>query len=122
MQGTHINNPDLKTAFKVPFEPVGAAKGELLNASPVDAWEVDVEEVEFKTDAKGLPANCSRSSELFCPAAAAAGSAAVEVTVELTGAVAGGADTPKRSRMFGVLLSGPPAGSGAAAKGLVAFA
>ena len=81
-----------------------------------------MEEVEFKTDAKGLPANCSRSSELFCPAAAAAGSAAVEVTVELTGAVAGGADTPKRSRMFGVLLSGPPAGSGAAAKGLVAFA
>ena len=36
-------------------------------------------------------------------------------------AVAGGADTPKRSRMLGVLLSEAPAGSGAAAKGLVAF-
>ena len=73
-------------------------------------------EVEFKTDAKGLPANCRRSSELFgLPGAAD----------ELTGAAAacdGGADTPKRSRMFGVLLSAePPVGSGAAANGLVAF-
>ena len=49
-----------------------------------------------------------------------AGAAAVAAAA----ACGGGADTPKRSRMFGVLLSAaepPVGGSGAAAKGLVAF-
>ena len=84
-------------------------------------------EVEFKTDAKGLPANCRRSSELFgLPGAAdeLTGAAAVGAGAGAAAACDGGADTPKRSRMFGVLLSAaepPVGGSGAAAKGLVAF-
>lgn len=82
-------------------------------------------EVEFKTDAKGLPANCRRSSELFgLPGAAdeLTGAAAVGAGAGAAAACDGGADTPKRSRMFGVLLSAePPVGSGAAANGLVAF-
>ena len=80
---------------------------------------------EFKTDAKGLPANCRRSSELFgLPGAAdeLTGAAAVGAGAGAAAACDGGADTPKRSRMFGVLLSTePPVGSGAAANGLVAF-
>ena len=53
--------------MSLPFEPaVGAAKGELLKAScccPVEFCELDVEaevvfeDVAFKTEAKGLPAN-----------------------------------------------------------------
>ena len=79
---------------------------------------------EFKTDAKGLPANCRRSSELFgLPAWAAdelTGAAAGGGAAAVAAAAACGADTPKRSRMFGVSAE-PPVGSGAAAKGLVAF-
>ena len=80
-------------------------------------------EVEFKTDAKGLPANCRRSSELFgLPGAADELTGAAAVGAGAAAACDGGADTPKRSRMFGVLLSAePPVGSGAAANGLVAF-
>ena len=93
-------------------------KGELLKiglvaGGPVDACGSVVEEEEaLRTDAKGLPANCRRSSEALSapPAGAAAGAAGV----------AAGADTPKRSRMLGVAASEAALGSGAA-KGFVPF-
>ena len=72
---------------------------------------VELEDVALRTDAKGLPANCRRSSEALSEGGAAEGTGAV---------AAAGPDTPKRSKMLGVPLS-DAAGSGAAAKGLVAF-
>lgn len=95
-------------------------KGELLKiglaaaavGGPVDGCGVEEEEEEaLRTDAKGLPANCRRSSEALSEGGAAEGTGAV---------AAAGPDTPKRSKMLGVPLS-DAAGSGAAAKGLVAF-
>ena len=95
-------------------------KGELLKiglaaaaavGGPVDGCGVEEEEEALRTDAKGLPANCRRSSEALSEGGAAEGTGAV---------AAAGPDTPKRSKMLGVPLS-DAAGSGAAAKGLVAF-
>ena len=94
-------------------------KGELLKiglaaaavGGPVDGCGVEEEEEALRTDAKGLPANCRRSSEALSEGGAAEGTGAV---------TAAGPDTPKRSKMLGVPLS-DAAGSGAAAKGLVAF-
>ena len=94
-------------------------KGELLKiglaaaavGGPVDGCGVEEEEEALRTDAKGLPANCRRSSEALSEGGAAEGTDAV---------AAAGPDTPKRSKMLGVPLS-DAAGSGAAAKGLVAF-
>ena len=74
-------------------------------------------EVALRTDAKGLPANCRRSSEaLSAPGAPVAGATAAGGAA----GVAAGADTPKRSRMLGVAASEAALGSGAA-KGFVAF-
>ena len=94
-------------------------KGELLKiglaaaavGGRVDGCGVEEEEEALRTDAKGLPANCRRSSEALSEGGAAEGTGAV---------AAAGPDTPKRSKMLGVPLS-DAAGSGAAAKGLVAF-
>lgn len=103
------------------FPPVVTVlvKGELLKiglaaaavGGPVDGCGVEEEEEALRTDAKGLPANCRRSSEALSEGGAAEGTGAV---------AAAGPDTPKRSKMLGVPLS-DAAGSGAAAKGLVAF-
>ena len=98
-------------------------KGELLNIGfaetaggpPAGGAEVVVVEEAFKTDAKGLPANWRRSSEALSEAAFEAAGA--------TGAApeaAAGAETPKRSKMFGVPESEAALASGAA-KGFVAF-
>lgn len=99
-------------------------KGELLKiglaaaavGGPVDGCGVEEEEEEaLRTDAKGLPANCRRSSEALSEGGAAEGTGAAAAATP-----AAGPDTPKRSKMLGVPLS-DAAGSGAAAKGLVAF-
>ena len=96
-------------------------KGELLKiglaavGGPVDGCGVEGEEEALRTDAKGLPANCRRSSEALSEGGAAEGTGAAAAATP-----AAGPDTPKRSKMLGVPLS-DAAGSGAAAKGLVAF-
>ena len=110
-------------------EPVAGllVKGELLNIGFAEtaggppaggAAEVVVVEEAFKTDAKGLPANCRRSSEALSEAAPEAAEA-VEAGAA-AGAPPAGADTPKRSKMLGVPESEAALASGAA-KGLVAF-
>ena len=99
-------------------------KGELLNIGfaetaggpPAGGAEVVVVEEAFKTDAKGLPANCRRSSEALSEAAPEAAGAAGAAA----GAPPAGAETPKRSKMLGVPESEAALASGAA-KGLVAF-
>lgn len=91
--------------------PVVAAKGELLKAgSPVDGCEVDVEEEAFKTEAKGLPASCRRSSEALLFEFEAEGAAALP---------GGGPETPNKSSMLGV--PSETAGSETSANGFVAL-
>ena len=105
------------------FPPVVTVlvKGELLKiglVGPVDGCGVveEAEEVALRTDAKGLPANCRRSSEALSDEEAGAAAA---VGAGAAAAAPAGPETPKRSKMLGVPLS-EAAGSGAA-KGFVAF-
>ena len=106
------------------FPPVVTVlvKGELLKiglVGPVDGCGVveEAEEVALRTDAKGLPANCRRSSEALSDEEA--GAAAAVGAGAAAAAAPAGPETPKRSKMLGVPLS-EAAGSGAA-KGFVAF-